>query len=134
MTRGLTRASSVSSQEVLDGVGDVDLGARDAHLGESLVEHPPGRPDERLSRQVLLITRLLADEERRGAPRTLPQDGLRPGLVQLAAPALLGGHPEGGERRLRGDEFESGGVFHHGVLLSGDREPRRSSGVSGIVP
>src|SRR6059058_3746512 len=49
--------------EVLDDVGDVDLAPVDASVLERLVEELSGRPDERLALQVLLVARLLADED-----------------------------------------------------------------------
>ena len=48
--------------EVLDHVGDVDLGAVDARRLQRLVEHAAGRSHERPALLVLLVAGLLAHE------------------------------------------------------------------------
>src|SRR5690349_17185279 len=48
--------------EVLDGVGYVDSAAIDTGFLKGLVQQPSGRADERMPLQVLLVARLLADE------------------------------------------------------------------------
>src|SRR5690242_11641331 len=73
--------------EVLDDVRDVDLAAVDARVLEGLVEKLPGRADERLALEVLLVARLLADEENLGLRGALAEDRLRPGLVERAGGA-----------------------------------------------
>src|SRR5579862_4179424 len=62
--------------EMLDGVSDVDAGARDAGRLEALVEDAARRSDERLALHVLAIPRLLADEHHRGLPRAVAEHGL----------------------------------------------------------
>ena len=49
--------------EVLDDVGDVDLGALDFGLGERIVEQLSGRPDERPPFDIFSVAGLLADED-----------------------------------------------------------------------
>jgi len=94
--------------EVLDGVGDVDLLPGDARLGQRFVEHLSRRSHERLARQVLLVSRLLADEERRRLSGADAQDRLRGVLVEVAGAAALGGLPELRDRGPLGDELEGG--------------------------
>src|SRR5262249_23787511 len=84
--------------EVLDGVRDVGRRAVDTGGFERVVEHPPGRPDERPSCLVLLVTGLLADEHRRGVRGALAEDRLRPDLPQVAALAPGGCLAQGGQR------------------------------------
>src|SRR5438874_4132414 len=73
--------------EVLDDIGDVDLAPVDARVLQRLVEELPGRPDERLALQVLLVAGLLADEDDVSLRGALAEDGLRPGLVERAGGA-----------------------------------------------
>src|SRR5688500_20180492 len=49
--------------EVLHGVGDEHLAARDAGFLERAIEHAARRPDERLPRAILLIPGLLTHDE-----------------------------------------------------------------------
>jgi hypothetical protein len=48
--------------EVLDGVRDVDVPSGNIGFNKSLVENLSSRTDKRMTRQVFLISRLLADE------------------------------------------------------------------------
>ena len=73
--------------EVLDRVGDVDPRAVDARLVQGLLEQAPGRADERLALEVLLVARLLADQHQLRALAALPEDSLGGVLPQFAAPA-----------------------------------------------
>src|SRR3954470_3149261 len=74
--------------EVLDGVRHVGRRPVYPRQLESLVEDAPGGADEGSARLVLLIPRLLADEENPRFRRSLAEDGLRPRLPQGAAAAL----------------------------------------------
>ena len=67
--------------EVLDGVGDVDHAAIEAGGLQRLVEKPAGGPDERPADAILLIPRLLADEDmprRPPDPRRIPSGSRSP--------------------------------------------------------
>src|SRR6185312_1318521 len=55
--------------EVLDGVGHVDLVTRDARRRQCAVKEAAGRPDEWLTRNVLFVSRLLADHHQQRAYR-----------------------------------------------------------------
>src|SRR4051812_27897833 len=78
--------------EVLDRVRQIDALAGDAGVGERLVEQRAGRSDERLTLPVLLIARLLADEQDLGVARALPEDDLGGGFVEFAAATALRRH------------------------------------------
>src|SRR5437899_9170575 len=87
---------------MLDGVGDVDALAIDARLLERLIEQPARRTDERLSLDVLAVTRLLPDKHDRCMLGTLSKHGLRARLVEIAGPAACRGIAQPGQcRRLR---------------------------------
>src|SRR5690606_37978729 len=91
--------------EVLDGIGDEDLLARHARIGERTVEHATGGADKRPARLVLAVARLLpyAHEPRRvGA---LARHHTRREAVERAARAP----------RLRGRQFLQWPFFRHPV-------------------
>jgi hypothetical protein len=69
---------------VLDHVGHIGQLAVDAGLGEGLVEHAPGRADERASLPVLAVARLLADQHHLGGGGALAEHGLGGVAVQVA--------------------------------------------------
>ncbi len=73
--------------EMLHRVGDVDARAVDPGLRDGAVEHLAGGADERPSREILLVARLLADEHQRGVDRSFAEHCLRRMLVQVAARA-----------------------------------------------
>ena len=91
--------------EMLDGVRDVDVLAGDPGALQPAIEHSTGGSDERVTLQVLAITRRLADEHQLGVPRPFSHHGLRGGLPKVARAAFLDGLAEvrqGGARRDRG--------------------------------
>ena len=55
---------------------------------ECLVEDAPGRPDERVPLEVLLVARLLADKHQRRRDGPVAEDRLGRPLPELAAPAI----------------------------------------------
>jgi hypothetical protein len=79
--------------EVLDRVRDVDTFPVDICLDQSLVEKAARGSHERMPGEVLLVTRLLADEEDLRRARTLAEHGLCRARPEIAAAAVL--------RRLR---------------------------------
>ena len=97
--------------EVLHGIRHVRSGAVDPGLGERLVEESPRRADERPSRPVLLVTRLLADEHGSRVLRALAEDGLGSEPPELAPPAAGCGLAKGGQRTLLGEEIGRGSGF-----------------------
>src|SRR5581483_2328278 len=101
--------------EVLDGVRDVGLRPVDARLLERPVEQLAGRPDERLAREILLVSRLLADEQHLGVSGALAEDGLRRVPVEVAPAAALHRLAEGGEGLPRREERGRG----HGRAIPG---------------
>src|SRR5690606_26600912 len=68
--------AALDELEVLDRIGLVNLLSVDPGAVEMRVEHPAGGPDERASRQVLLVARLLADDHQFGLSRALAHDRL----------------------------------------------------------
>src|SRR5438093_2038706 len=94
--------------EVLDDVGDVDRGAIDAGVLERAIEQLAGRSDERMSREVFGIARLLADEHELSFAPAFAEDGLRASLVQIASLTVSRRLADGGQRRSIRNPF--GGV------------------------
>jgi hypothetical protein len=102
--------SSFLEPEVLDHVGYVDLVPRDARFGQGLVEQLPGRTDKGIAGEVLLITRLLTEQEDRGSLRAVPKHDLRRLPEQLACGACPG---QGGDPgKINSIELELGRVSH----------------------
>ena len=73
--------------EVLDRIGDIGALAVDAGIGQRPVEHRAGRPDEGLAREILLVARLLADEDEVGGRQALAEHRLGREAVERAARA-----------------------------------------------
>ena len=88
--------------EMLDGVGEVNITARDAGALQATIEHPSRGADERMTLDVLAITRSLADEHQLRAPRALAHHRLRGGLPQVAGAAGLDVVAERCQRRALG--------------------------------
>ena len=75
--------------EVLHRIGDECLLSRNAGVIERLVEHSPGRTDERQAGQILFVAGLLADQHDRRPPRALPGHRLGGVAVERTAPAIV---------------------------------------------
>ena len=73
--------------EMFDGVGEVDVAAVDAGLGEGLTQDAARGPYEGLPGQVLLVAGLFADQHQPGAQVALAEDGLGRVLPEAATPA-----------------------------------------------
>src|SRR5687768_7516137 len=71
--------------EVFDGVGDIDLIARNTGIRERLVEHRAGRSDKGLSLPIFLVARLLADKHHARRARAGAEHDLRGGLVEITS-------------------------------------------------
>ena len=76
--------------EMLDRVGDVGRAPVDPGLFERRVEQLTGGADERASGEILLVARLLADEEDAGVERAFAEHRLGGAFVEVAAGAALG--------------------------------------------
>jgi hypothetical protein len=63
---------------------------RDPGIGKSFVEHPSGRPHERLTFEVLRVPGLLPHQHDRRRYGARPEDDLGGFPVQLAGGAFLG--------------------------------------------
>lgn len=72
--------------EVLDRVGHEHGLAVDARVLQGAIEHASGRTNERLAGTVLLVARLLANQQDGGILRTLARHRLGGVLVERAAP------------------------------------------------
>src|SRR5205085_8990908 len=96
--------------EVLDRVRDVHGVTVDAGLLERVVEHPSGRPDERLALEVLPVARLLADHHDLRAGTAFTEHRLGRVPVQVAALAVRGSLCERGERALLRKEVRGGAL------------------------
>src|SRR5919109_70307 len=119
--------------EVLDDVRDVRERAVDAGLLERPVEQLPGRADERFAGLVLLIAGLLADEHRLRFRQSFAEDGLRPGLPEVARLASGGSVAERLEREPVGDERRGGGV-EQALLRHLRFEATRRAGIPCVHP
>src|SRR6202042_1513067 len=75
--------------EMLDGVREVDVLARDAGAFQPTAEHASGGADERVSLEILAVARRLAHEHQLGVPGPFSHHGLRGGLPQIARAAFL---------------------------------------------
>ena len=102
--RRLPRGSNL---KCFDRIGDIDLQAIDAGVVQDRIEDLARRADERLAGKILLVARLLADEDHLCAFRTFAEHGLRCVAPQRAAAAgprrfarLLEGRKCGFARRL----------------------------------
>jgi hypothetical protein len=90
--------------EVLDDVGHVRQVAVDAGLGEGLVEHAPGRADERAPGPVLTVARLLADQHHLGVGGAGAEHRLGGVAVQVAGRAPGRGRPQAVQVGPLGDQ------------------------------
>src|SRR3954466_8007000 len=84
--------------EMLDRVGDEDAFPLDAGFFKGAVQNAARRTDEGQTGLILLITRLLADQHYRCAPRRLPGHRLAGVLGQRTATALVLGRTQRGQR------------------------------------
>src|SRR5262245_13184073 len=75
--------------EMLHGIGDENLRARNSRLCQRAVEDPPGWADERLAAEILLVTGLLADEHDVSGSAALARHRLRCVFVERAARARV---------------------------------------------
>src|SRR5688500_3963334 len=75
--------------EVLDDVGDVRKSPVDLRLVEGPVEQLAGGTHERAALAILIVAGLLADEHDLGLLGAFAEDGLRPGLPEIARLAAL---------------------------------------------
>jgi hypothetical protein len=90
--------------EVLNRIGDVDLGSLDPGRRQRAVEDDARRADKGVTLAVLLIARLLADEHERRMRRPLAKHGLGCPRPEVAVPAVEGGRPhrrQAGSRHAR---------------------------------
>lgn len=82
--------------EVLYRIRDVDVVAVDARRVERVIEQPAGGANKWASLFVLLVARLLTDDDDARRSRPLAEHSLRPHLPQVAAPT-----PSGRSAKLR---------------------------------
>ena len=94
--------------EVFHRVRHVGRRAIDPGFLERLVQQPSGGAHEGLSRSVLVVTRLLADEHHPGRLRALSEDSLGAELPEVAAVAAGGGFAERRQSRLVREEVRGG--------------------------
>jgi hypothetical protein len=100
-----------SHRTVLDRVGQVHLVGVHSGLRQGSVEQRSRWPHERTSLPVLPIAGLLTDQHQCGWDGPLPEDGLRPEVVEVAAGAGAGRALHGGAREPCGQEGRVGGVL-----------------------
>jgi hypothetical protein len=119
--------------EMLHDVRHVHLVAVDPRFFESAVEDLPGRSHERAPFEVLLVTRLLADQHHLGPTRALAEYRLRSALVELASPTALSGVCQSVEgtvlrKELRRRSLRLG--LSHGYLIPTSAQPLLSGSYS----
>jgi hypothetical protein len=83
--------AALDELEVLDGVRDVHVGAREPRLRQGRVEQRARWPDERVTLKILLVAGLLAHEQDARARWTLAEHGLRRVQVERAVLAVTAG-------------------------------------------
>src|SRR5438045_3579111 len=83
---------------MLHDVGDVHDSAIDPRLLERAIEQLAGGADERMTGEILLVARLLADQHDARAFRPFAEHGLRGVFPQIAVAATLRGSADFGER------------------------------------
>lgn len=103
--------------EMLHGVGDEDLRARDLRLRQGVVEDLASGADERLAGEIFLVAGLLAHQHELSAPASLARDGLDCVLIERTTGARVLGL---GQLRQRPDgrndiELELGRPRHRGT-------------------
>src|SRR5690606_16971004 len=120
--------------EVLHRIGDVNLRALDARLGERLVQQSSGGADERSPREVLVVAGNLPHEKDPRAYWPLPEDGLRAGAPERAGPAAARELAQTSEGRARRDEAcgGAGGFVRRPCLRRLRRELAGSAGRHGV--
>lgn len=91
--------------EVLHGIRDVDVLARDACGVEGAIEQLARRSDERPSCFILGVAWLFANDDHPCAARAFAEDGLGAELVEMAAATSLSRGPQLWKRRARRDEI-----------------------------
>ena len=91
--------------EVLHGVRQVHVAARDAGHLQRLVEYRARRSNKRLALAVFLIPRHFADQHDIGLARTLAEDCLSGAPIQLATAARRGRFAERGQREPLGKKL-----------------------------
>jgi hypothetical protein len=97
--------------EMLDRVGDESVFPRDAGVFKGGVENAPGRPYEWLSRQVLFVAGLFADQHEIGLLRTFARHRLVGVAIERTSLAL------GLSRRQRAQGFDGFAAFLiHGLI------------------
>ena len=111
--------------EVLDRVGDESVVPGNAGVFKRGIENAAGRPDERLSRQILLVAGLFADQHEIDRRRTFARHHLGGVAVKWATSALALG------RRQRAQRFDGFATFLVHVLIHGGRMPNRGKRFEG---
>ena len=76
--------------EMLDGVRDIDLVARDAGFHPRFIKQPAGGTHKGMPLQILLIAGLLADEDKFCMRGAFSKHGLSGPLVEIAPGANFG--------------------------------------------
>jgi hypothetical protein len=95
--------------EVLDGIGDIAAPAVETGLVKTAIEQPAGGTDKGPAGQILLIARLLADQDDLGFAGAFAEDDLRGIPVEITTGAAFGLMPEFGNAcRLRDFERQGG--------------------------
>jgi len=90
--------------EVLDGIGDVNFPPIDLRRLQTFVQQPTRGTDERLPGPLLLVARLLADEQQAGVRWPFTEYGLGGVAPEIAAATRSGGLTELLECGARRDE------------------------------
>jgi hypothetical protein len=91
--------------KVLDGIGQVHIGAIDARLCECFVENVAGGSDERFAGAILFVPGLLADEQQPGTRCPGGEDDVRGVLPEFATPASWRRLPQSIQIRISRNEL-----------------------------
>jgi len=72
-----TALAAVFELEMFDRIGDENCLSIQSGFGNSFVQNPASRPDERMTSKILIIPRLFSDHHDRGMRRTFARHHLR---------------------------------------------------------
>jgi hypothetical protein len=120
--------------EVFDDVRDVGRLPVEAGRLEGAIQEPAGRTHERTAEEVILVSRLLADEHHVRPARPFAEDGLGSPLPEVAGAAPGGDLPEPLQGGMRGHQRRRRLRRHAGhvsIVAPGARGRRHGNDVPG---
>ena len=109
--------------EMLDHVGDINLGALDSHFNQNLIEQVSRGANERLTLAVFLISGLLANKHNQRLGRPFPENRLRRVFPEITSStsccSFSKGHNAEPWREIRGSRRACSSLGHTLTSLGG---------------